>query len=629
MDTDVRLCMGCMNELDENGICHYCSYTDDIPHLQSYLAPHTVLNDRYIVGKMLTYNGEGASYICYDMVAKTKAVIREYMPDTLCEREMNSNNIIINPECLAKYKTYMSEFMDMNRTLTRMRNVKSICTAKDMFNENNTCYVILEYIEGVSLKKFLQSNRGYLRWEQVKKLFMPLFTTLSIIHNAGIIHRGISPENIIVTTQGELKLTGFSISSIRSSGTALSPEFYSGFTAPEQYSSLEWQGTWTDVYSIGAVLYRILTGYVPPDAFNRMNNDTMIPASRINSHIPRHVSNVLMNAMEVRSSDRIRTINDLINDLFDDAPTPTSHVKGATQTIPVVKQQPQRVIPPEPQYVREREREPQQRRYERERPEPRRKQQSKSSTLLSVLVFILLGLLLVLGIIMLYQVFKPQEDTVDDPVIVTNASDDDDSEKIVVNHASSQQDTASSSKAEESKYGTGAIMPNLVGQRLETVERELGSSFTIRTKVFYSETDEKGVIFSQSIPEGSDYDPKKLNKLTLKVCMGPPKVKIPEYGGYSKKDYLNLLSEMNIIYVTEDQHTWDVAEGYVISTNPASGELIDIEKGDVLVVYVSSGPPKTTTTAEQPPAQTTEEPIVTIPEYTWEWNGLTDYTDPQ
>ena len=615
MDTDVRLCMGCMNELDENGICHYCSYTDDIPHLQSYLAPHTVLNDRYIVGKMLTYNGEGASYICYDMVAKTKAVIREYMPDTLCEREMNSNNIVINSDCLAKYKTYMSEFMDMNRTLTRMRNVKSICTAKDMFSENNTCYVILEYVEGVSLKKFLQANRGYLRWEQVRKLFMPLFTTLSIIHNAGIIHRGISPENIIVTTQGELKLTGFSISSIRTANTALSPEFYSGFTAPEQYSSLEWQGTWTDVYSIGAVLYRILTGYVPPDAFNRMNNDTMIPANRINSHIPHHVSNVLMKAMEVRSSERIHTINDLISDLFDETPSPTSHVKGATQTIPVVKSAPRMPMQDAPRMVQPPRRE------SYEQPEPRMKpkqpkQQSRSSPLLSVLVFILLGLLLILGIIMLYQVFKPQEDTSDDPVVYTNASDDDDSEKMITETAPTES-AANTQKAEESKYGTGAIMPNVVGQRLETIERELGSSFTIRTKIFYSETDEKGVVYSQSIPEGADYDPKKLNKLTLKVCMGPPKVKIPEFYGYAKKDYLNVLSEMNIIYVTEEQHSYDVAEGYVISTNPAAGELINIEKGDVLTVYVSSGPPKTTT-AEQP-VQTEQPPAETESQWEWTW----------
>jgi serine/threonine-protein kinase len=490
-----------------------------------------------------------------------------------------------------------------------------------MFNENNTCYVILEYVEGVSLKKFLQANRGYLRWEQVRKLFMPLFTTLSIIHNSGIIHRGISPENIIVTTQGELKLTGFSISSIRSTGTALSPEFYSGFTAPEQYSSLEWQGTWTDVYSIGAVLYRILTGYVPPDAFNRMNNDTMIPANRINQHIPRHVSNVLMNAMEVRSSDRIRTINDLINDLFDDPPAPTAHVKGATQTIPVVK--PPRIPQPQPEpepYVP-----PVQERRRSSGYDNRRKKQQ--NTLLSVLVFILLGLLLVLGVIMLYQVFKPQEERPEDPVIYTNATDDDDSEKLITEAAVSSPDTQTDSEA--SKYGTGAIMPNVVGQRLETIERELGTSFTIRTKIFYSETDEKGVIYSQSIPEGADYDPKKLNKLVLKVCMGPPKVNIPDFNGYTKKDYLNLLNEMNIIYVTEDQASETVAEGYVINTNPETGKLINIEKGDVLVVYVSSGLPKETTTAatETTPPAEEQPPVTEETEPTWEWSGWYEQTD--
>ncbi len=618
MDTDIMLCMGCMNELDENGVCHYCSYTDDIPHLQSYLAPHTVLGDRYIVGKMLSYNGEGASYICYDMVAKTKAVLREYMPDTLCEREMNSNNIVINPECLAKYKTYMSEFMEMNRTLTRMRNVRSICTAKDMFNENNTCYVILEYVEGVSLKKFLQANRGYLKWEQVRKLFMPLFTTLSIIHNAGIIHRGIAPENIIVTTQGELKLTGFSISSIRSSGTALSPEFYSGFTAPEQYSSLEWQGTWTDVYSIGAVIYRILTGYVPPDAFNRMNNDTMIPASRINPHIPRHVSNVLMNAMEVRSTERIPTINDLINELFDDAPAPQTHVKGATQTIPVVKpQRPQ----PEP---RESRAEKNRRRKEREAAEAKKKE----TTALTVMGIIMLVLLLVLGIIMLAQVFKTQDETDDSGFVVTNASDDDDdSEKLIVSTttAAAKAPESSDGSKDDSPYGTGAVMPNVIGQRLETVERELGGAFTIRTEIYYSDIEEKGVVYDQSIPEGTDYDPTKMNTLTLRVCMGPSRVTIPDSNGYSKKDYLNMLNDLGIIYLTEEEYSDTVPEGDVITTSPSAGGQINIEIGEVVVVYISLGEEKDSSETDALPTDSTEPTVQYDNDTTWnyDWN---DYT---
>ena len=186
-----------------------------------------------------------------------------------------------------------------------------------MLYENNTAYVILEYVEGVSLKKFLQSNTGFLSWEQVKKLFVPVFTTLSIIHNAGIIHRGLSPENIIVTINGELKLTGFCISSIRTSNTGLSPEFYSGYAAPEQYSSLDWQGTWTDVYAISAVLYRILTGTVPLDALTRINNDTMPEPARVNPQVPPRVSKVLMRGLAVRGEERIQTITELVTALFE------------------------------------------------------------------------------------------------------------------------------------------------------------------------------------------------------------------------------------------------------------------------------------------------------------------------
>ncbi len=574
MDTDVKLCMGCMNPLDEYGVCHYCSYTDDIPHLQSYLAPRTVLNDRYIVGKMLSYNGEGASYICYDTVAKSKAVVREYMPDTLCEREMKSKNIVINPDCLAKYKTYMSEFQDMNRTLTRMRSLKSICTAKDMFSENNTCYVILEYVEGVSLKKFLQSNRGYLQWAQVKKLFTPLFTTLSIIHNAGIIHRGISPENIIVTATGELKITGFSISSIRTAGTALSNEFYSGYTAPEQYNSKDWQGTWTDVYSIAAVIYRILTGYVPPDANNRIHNDTLIPASRLNNSIPRHVSNILMRAMAVDIRERIHNINDLVSELFENVPEPSPHVKGATQTIPVVKPRP----------------EPSQDEYYGGEQYSAQYAKKKSSTALTVMGFILLALLLIVGIFMLYEVFQPPESgDGDNSVIVTNDTDDE-SEILIQN--SQPVTLPQDESAEVSPYGTGAIMPNLIGQTLDTVERELGNSFSIRTKTYYSDTDEKGIISEQSIPAGTDYDPEAMNKLTLRVCLGPPNVQVPEFTGMTKKQYLDLLSELSIIYVTADVESEEVPEGYVVSTGLEPGYYISIQNGDVLTVYISTGLPE-------------------------------------
>ena len=575
MDPSVKLCMGCMNELDENGQCPYCSYSDNIPHLQAYLAPRTVLDNRYIVGKMLSYNGEGASYICYDMVAKCKRVIREYMPDTLCERDSETQKIIVNPDCLAKYKTFMSEFADVNKVLSRMRNLNHIVTAVDMFSENNTTYVVLEYAEGVSLKKFLQSNKGFLTWEQVKKLFVPLFTTLSIIHNAGIIHRGISPENIIVAPDGELKLTGFCISSIRTSNTGLIPEFYSGYTAPEQYSSLEWQGTWTDVYAVAAVLYRILTGCMPLDAKTRVNNDTMAEANRINPHIPAHISRVLAKAMAVRGSDRIQTITELVAALFKQHNTHIEHPKGATQTIPiqhVPKQQP--------------------------KPEPEKPMNKKSA----IIGWTVLGAVLILSMVLLYQLISVPTD--DDEIEVNASShaviEDEDSEEYV--YSTTRATPATTTTDEGSEYGSGAIMPNVVGIELDTVQKQLGEDFKIVIDYYYSDVDAINIITEQSIQEGTEYDPTAKNELKLKVCKGLENVPVPDFSGYNEKDYLALLGSLNIKYSVVRTESSYAEKGYVINTSVSVGSTINVKKGDVLTVTVSSG--IVTTAGTQAPADT-------------------------
>lgn len=579
MDLDKHLCMGCMNELDANGICHYCNYTDNAPYLQSYLAPRTVLDNRYIVGKMLSYNGEGASYICYDTVAKAKAVVREYMPDTLCEREKGSQNIIVDSDCLAKYKTFMSEFVDMNKVLSRMRNLDHIVTAEDIFYANNTTYVVLDYVEGVSLKKFLQSNKGYLTWEQVKKLFVPLFTTLSIIHNAGIIHRGISPENIIVTTNGELKLTGFSISSIRTANTGLSTEFYSGYTAPEQYSCLDWQGTWTDVYAIAAVTYRILTGIVPLDAHTRIINDTMPEAARVNPRIPAHVSKVLSKAMRVKGNQRIQTITELVSALFEPR-NQIEHQKGATQTIPVQK--------------------PTQKRNDEK--SGNEKKISQVNVAAIVTGIIILSLIIGLGVFLVYQLLSPSgadSSSVSEVASsVIDSSSEDESSKTI----------QTTSAKPESKYGYGSIMPNVIDMRIETAQNQLGEDFVIRVEYFYSDEISKGIITEQSIPAGSDYDPKLKNELVLKVSKGSEYVPVPSYSGMTKKQYLDILDSLEIRYITENVPSSTVSAGYVESTDPAPGESINVKDGQVVTVTISAGTPQTTTTriTETEPGETNQ-----------------------
>ncbi|MBR1739804.1 MAG: PASTA domain-containing protein [Ruminococcus sp.] len=581
MEPSVNLCMGCMNELEPDGSCSHCSYTDDIPHLQSYLAPRTVLDNRYIIGKMLSYNGEGASYMCYDTVGKCKCVCREYMPDTLCERDSDGLGVVVNPDCLAKYKTFMSEFADMNKVLSRMRNLSHIVTATDMFFENNTTYVILEYVEGVSLKKFLQSNTGFLTWEQVKKLFVPLFTTLSIIHNSGMIHRGISPENIIVTTDGELKLTGFCISSIRTSNTGLIPEFYSGYTAPEQYSSLQWQGTWTDVYAVAAVIYRILTGCMPLDANTRINNDTLVEASRINPRIPSHISRVIAKAMAVRGEDRIQTVTELVAALFERHSVHVEHTKGATQTIPV-------------QHVPSRERSSQQ----QQKKKKKAAQKKKTNAVATIIGLIVLMILFGLAIYLVIQLISPgtEEETPVDPndgYYYGDSDNDEDNYNYGTMPVTEEPEPADDNS---SPLGVGSYMPDIVGMNYYEVERRMGKEFTLKPKYYYSESDEPGYVKTQSIPEGTEYDPALKNELVIDVCAGPPQVPVPDFKGYSKRAYLALLDSMNIKYQIANEKSATVEVDQITRTSIEVGNYINVAGGQVLTVYVCDGKPKESST---------------------------------
>ena len=166
MEEKLNLCLGCLEEKHGEGPCIFCGYSDETPHLPSYLSPGTTLNDRYLVGRLLRYNGESATYLAYDAVMRKKIWIKEYMPDTLCARVRGSSLISVNQQNLAPYKTFMSEFTELNKLLSKMRTLSHVNPALELFAENNTTYVTFDVIEGVTLKEYLQENAGELSWDR-------------------------------------------------------------------------------------------------------------------------------------------------------------------------------------------------------------------------------------------------------------------------------------------------------------------------------------------------------------------------------------------------------------------------------------------------------------------------------
>ena len=319
--SDLKLCLGCMNPLSGERVCPHCGYDRESTSLANYLTPGTMLHERFLVGKALDANGEGVTYIGYDTAVGCKILIREYFPEQLCSRVPNSTEINVNYEHLAQYKALMAEYTELNKALARLRNLSHLTPAIDLFAENNTTYAVYEYLEGQTLLDYLKENAGELSWNIVRRIFPPLFTTLSLLHNAGVLHRGLSPETIFVTDKGELKLRGFCISAVRTNDTELDAELFDGYAAPEQYFADRQQGTWTDVYGICAVLYRILTGTRAADAISRQDYDNLIPPTELNSHIPENVSKGIMQGLALEGSDRVRNITDLVTLLFDKTST--------------------------------------------------------------------------------------------------------------------------------------------------------------------------------------------------------------------------------------------------------------------------------------------------------------------
>ena len=568
-----NLCYGCMNPLEEETeICPECGYHVGAPHLPSYLAPGITLNDRYIIGKLKSYNGESADYIAYDTITESKVIIKEYMPDTLCSREKGGSIINVNQNCMPQYKTYLSEFAELNKVLSKMRTLNHINAAIDMFCDNNTAYVVFGYLEGVTIGEYLKMNAGELEWEEVKKLFPPIFTTLSLVHNSGLVHRGISPENIIITNNGELKLTGFCISDARTANTELASEIYNGYAAPEQYNSNNWQGTWTDVYGISALLYRILTGVVPTEATSRMSNDNLVEPAQLNPNIPRNVSKVIMNGMNMNGEMRIQTITELVTQLFEQPEYNSKRLSSSsTQTITIPKQG--------------------------QSSNKNSKPISRHGLFIMIMVVILCIGMFGLVMLIVYMDDTSGEVNKTDLSTFTQISEGTLTETTPLQTLAPMQEPVVTTTT-SGDSGIVYVMNDLTGKNYEIVSKSDSYNLAFSAEFEYNDEFPKGTIFSQSIPANEVY--KENSEILVKVSMGPRYIEIPDYLTMEKKAYFDKLNSLGIKYEEQELETMDALEGYVAKTSKEPGEKLDAEAGETLIVYVAVNPPQPETIATEP-----------------------------
>ncbi len=554
-----------MNEKESDGPCEKCGYSNDAPYLPSYLAPGTILNDRYIVGKLLSYNGEGATYIGFDKVTGAKVTIKEYMPDTLCSRKKGDPQIIVDPNQLPLYKTYMSEFVELNKALLKARSMTHIQTVLDIFPQNNTAYVIFEYINGITLKAYLANCSGELTWDRVKELFPPILTTLSLVHSAGIIHRGISPQNILVTEKNELKLIDFQISAGRTTGTEIACEMYPGYSAPEQYSSAEWQGTWTDVYGISATLYRVLTGCAPTESISRLGNDNCPEPMVINRNVPSHVSKVIMNGLKLNTSNRIQTITELVVKLFEQPKFNTAEQEPVRPVQRIKRVETVKTEPEKPTGKADTKK-------------TNAKKKAQNNKIAIIATIIACGVIIIgFGIaIIVLAVTDKNSGVTSDP---NYYSAPESTAPPSVTEATTTGTTNSSDTAPDIVYGC----PTFTGALFTSIQ-DTYNFVKITAEYKFDDNVANGIVISQSIKPDTEIT--EGTEIKLVVSKGPASIALPDYKGLKVDEYTAILSQKNVKFEKkETSDTNGVKDGYVVRCSKKVGEKVNVKDSEKVTVY--------------------------------------------
>ncbi|MDR2089219.1 MAG: protein kinase [Clostridiales Family XIII bacterium] len=305
-------CFNCFNEIPE-GPCPRCGYQNHSNESQypTALPEGSLLAGQYVVGRVLGQGGFGITYVAFDNKLLRKFAIKEYMPESICTRTPGTAEV--SPYSGEKRDSFAYGkqcFLDEARTMATFGNLRGIAAVISFFDENGTSYFVMDYVEGVSLKMHLKNAGGRIPYEEAARILMPVLDTLETVHAQGIIHRDVACDNIYITKDDEIKLLDFGAAQYslgdksRSFDALLKP----GYTPKEQYMRRSRQGAFTDVYALGACFYSAVTGFLPPESLERMENDEILSISACGFAIPAQAEDAIMKALEVDAADRFQSM---------------------------------------------------------------------------------------------------------------------------------------------------------------------------------------------------------------------------------------------------------------------------------------------------------------------------------
>lgn len=335
-----KICLRCMKISDDVGICPFCG-REKAGQLtwSKALAPGTILNNKILIGNILGKGGYGITYIGYDMLLEYRVAIKEFFPDEMVDRAEDGMTVLVLDEVNGEeYQRETTAYLREARVLAEFSKFPGIVAIKDLFYENNTGYLIMEYLENGNLRKYVDAQGGWLDVKEALELMEPVISVLGRLHKSGLIHRDISPDNIMMDEDGSMKLIDFGGS--KKVGLNNQQVFLGkwGFAPLEQMlSKLSEQGPWTDIYGICATLYCIMTSEVPQASYERNEKDELIDIAQYNINIDKKVAAGIMKGLAMNPRDRQQSIDELYKDLYGFYPDEKNAANGkAVEETPKV-----------------------------------------------------------------------------------------------------------------------------------------------------------------------------------------------------------------------------------------------------------------------------------------------------
>ena len=549
-----RLCPYCMQPLPGAAqSCPHCGKSFAGRNPGGTLPVGTVLAGRYTVGEMLSIDGEGILYRGAENLGRFRVTIKEYLPITLTAERTAESTLRPKTGSEVLFKTTRMDFADLYRSIQRITPANGLEAVLDVVEANNSVYAILENLGGTPLDQWLENHPGTIRPDDACAMLQPVFEGVAAMHKIGLVHRGICPENIRVMENDRCRLAGYATVGLRTAGSGLREQLYEGYSAPEQYSTAEFEGRYTDEYSLAAVFYRMVCGQAPVPAAQRMVADSNPRAKSVNGSLPLYVSQVLQLGLRLRPMERIQTVPQLYQAL-------SSKEYTAELTRTMKPETPVRTAQPEPE---------------------------RKEHLLS-LKALLAGIVILLSILILLTLWSVLSQHIHQPAASAAESEPASSEAMVPQN----------------------LVPNFIGMDYTQVQnnREYTSMYLFYVTEEYSDTAPAGQIIQQE--PSADTVLKAGETIRLVVSKGPQMAEMPNIIGFTQDSAVKELEARGLVascFMVVNDGSY--ASGCVVRTSEEPGTKVEV--GTVITVYIAADPSVQITVTPEEPAAT--EPTTTEP----------------